>query len=80
MQPEDCCAPYFDYHPSQRSSESGGEAAATEDLDLEEPLELEPEVTCFLQGSAKSLEEENMKVPSSKPPIGELQKWVTWKA
>ena len=31
-------------------------------------------------GSAKSLREENMKVPSPKPTIEELQKWVTWKA
>ena len=78
--PEDCHAPYFEYHPSQRSSESKGDAAATEDLNLEEPLELGPEVTCFLQGSAKSSEEENMKAPSPKPPIEEFQKWVTWKA
>ena len=80
MQPEDCHTPYFEYHPSQRSSESKGDAAATEDLNLEEPLELGPEVTCFLQGSAKSLEEENVKVPSPEPPIEKLQKWVTWKA
>ena len=53
--------------------------AATKDLDLEEPPELGPEVTCFLQGSAKSLGEENVKVPSPEPPIEELQKWVTWK-
>ena len=53
---------------------------ATEDPDLEELLELGPEVTCFLQGSAESSGEENMKVPSPKPPIEELQKWVTWKA
>ena len=24
--------------------------------------------------------EENVKAPSSKPPIGELQRWVMWKA
>ena len=41
--------------------------AATEDLNLEEPLELGPEVTCFLHGSAKSLGEENMKVPPQTP-------------
>ena len=80
MWPEDCCAPYFEYHPSQRSLESGGEAAVTEDLNLEELPELGLEITCFLQGSAKSLGEENMKVPSPKPLIEELQKWVTWKA
>ena len=80
MQLEDCCAPYFQYHPSQRGSESEGDAEATEDLNLEDPLELGPEVTCFLQGPTKSSEEENVKVPSPEPPIEELQKWVTWKA
>ena len=80
MWPEDCCVPYFDYHPSRKSSESEGEVAATEDLNLEELPELGPEVTCFLQGSAKSSGEENVKVPSPEPPIEELQKWVTWKA
>ena len=80
MWPEDCHAPYFEYHPSWRSSESGGEAVATEDPDLEELLELGSEVTCFLQVSAESLGEENVKVPSPKTPIEELQKWVTWKA
>ena len=68
---EDCHAPYFEYHPSGRSSESGGEAAASKDLDLEDLPELVPEVTYFLQGSAKS-SGENMRVPSPKPPIEEL--------
>ena len=80
MQPEDCCAPYFEYHPTQRSSESGGEAVVTKDPNLEELLELGPEVNCFLQGSADSLGEQNMKAPSPKPPVEELQKWVAWKA
>ena len=53
---------------------------STQDLNLEELLELGPEVTCFLQGSAESSEEENMKVPSPEPPIKKLQKWVIWKA
>ena len=48
MQLEDCCASYFEYHPSQKSLESEGEVAATEHLNLEEPLELWPEVNCFL--------------------------------
>ena len=43
--PENCCAPYFKYHPSWRSLESQGGAAANEDLNLEEPLELGLEVT-----------------------------------
>ena len=76
---EDFCGLYFEYHPSQRSSESKGDMGATEDLNLEPP-ELGPEVTCFLQGSAKSLEEEKVKVPFPEPSIDKLHKWVTWKA
>ena len=53
--------------------------AAVEDPNLEEPLELGPEVTCFLRGSAKKSEEEE-KVPSPKPPVKVLHKWVAWKA
>ena len=64
VQPEDCHAPFFEYHPSQRSLESGREAVAIEDPNLEEWPELGPEVTCFLRGSAESLEKENMRVPS----------------
>ena len=78
--PEDCLAPYYEYNPPVRSLEPGGEEAATKDLNLGEPPELEMEVAYFLQGSAESLGEENMKVPSPKPPIEDLQKWVTWKA
>ena len=80
MWPEECLAPYFEYQPSWRSLESEGDVAASEDLNLEELLELGLKVTCFLQGTAKSLEEENMKVPSPEPPIEKLQKWVTWKS
>ena len=80
MWPEDCLAPYFKYHPSQRGSESEGDAGATEDLNLEDPPELGSEVTCFLQGPAKGSEEEDVKAPSPEPPIEELRKWVTWKA
>ena len=79
MWPEDCHAPYFKYQPSWRSSESKGDAVATEDLNLKEPLELGLEVTCLIQGSAKN-SEESKKAPSPEPPIEELQKWVTWKA
>ena len=65
---------------SWRGSESEGDVEATEDFNLEDPLELGPEVTCFLQVPVKSSEEENVKVHSPKPPIEELEKWVTWKA
>ena len=80
VQPEDCHAFYFKYQPSWRNLEPWGGAAATKDLNLEELPELGPEVTCFLQGSAESLEEENVKAASPKPPIEGLQNWVTWKA
>ena len=65
--PEDYHAPYLEYNPPLRSLEPKGEEASTEDVNLGEPLELEPEVTYFLQGLAKSLGEENMKVPSPEP-------------
>ena len=77
MQHKSCPAPYFEYNPSQRNSESGGEVMATEDPDLEEPPELGPEVTSFLRGLAENSEEEE-KVPSPKPPAKELCKWVAW--
>ena len=77
--PEDCLAPYFEYHPSRRNLESGREAAATKDPNLDEPLELGPEVTCFLRWSAENSEEEE-KAPPPKPPVKEFCKWVTWKA
>ena len=80
VQPENCPAPYFEYHPSRRNSESGREAVATEDPNLEKPLELGPKVTCFLRGSAENIEEEEEKEPSPEPPVKELHKWVKWKA
>ena len=47
--------------------------AATEDLNLEELPELGLEVTCFLQGSAESLGEKNVKAPSPKPAKEKLE-------
>ena len=76
---EDCCAPYFKYHPSWRGSESEGDVEATEDFNLEDLPELGPEVTRFHQGPVKS-SEENVKMPSPEPPIEELEKWGTWRA
>ena len=67
------------YYPSRRSPESSEEAAAAEDLDLEEPPELELEVACFLGGSMGNFKEEDEKVPP-KPPVEEFHKWVPWKA
>ena len=80
VQLEDCCAPYFKYHPSWRGSKSEEDEEVPEDFNLEDLLELGLEVTCFLWGPVKSSEEENVKMPSPKPPIEELEKWVTWRA
>ena len=79
MQPESCPAPYFEYNPSKRNSESGREVMATEDPDLEESLELEPGVTSFLRGLAENSEEEE-EAPPPELPVQELCEWVMWKA
>ena len=62
-------------HPSRRSPESSKEAAASDDLDLWEPLELEPEVACFLGESTGNLGEEDEK-GCLKPPVKEFGEWV----
>ena len=67
VQLEDCHAPYFKYHPSWRVSESKEDEEASG-------------VNCFLWRSVESSEEENVKMPSPRPPIEELEKWVTWRA
>ena len=69
----------FPHKEATRNSESGREVVATQDLDLEGPPGLGPEVTFFLRGLAENSEEEQ-KVPSPKPPVKELHKWVAWKA
>ena len=79
MQPESCLAPYFEYNPSRRNSESSREVMATEDPDLEEPPELEPRVTSFLRGLAENSEEEEEALPLE-PSVQELHEWVMWKA
>ena len=76
--PEDCHAPFFEYHPSQRGSEPEGNKEAPKDFNLEDLLELGPEVDCFFWRPVKSSEEENMKMPSPEPLIEELENWVTW--
>ena len=67
------------YYPSRKSLESSEEAAATKDLDLEEPLKLELDVACFLKRSMGNSEEEDEKV-SLELPIEEFHRWVPWKA
>ena len=81
VQLEDCCAPYFEYHPPWRSMESKEDEEAPMDFNLEAPLELGPEVNCFLWGPAKSLEEEeDRKMSSPEPLVEDLEGWVTWRA
>ena len=80
MQPEDCHAPYFEYHPPWRSLDSKEDEEAPMDFNLEAPLELGLEVDCFLWGPAKSLEEEDRKTPYPEPLVEELESWVTWRA
>ena len=77
---EDCHAPYFEYHSPWRSPESEEDKEAPLAFDLEAPLELGPVVDCFLQGPAKSLEEEDRKTSSSEPLVEDLESWVTWRA
>ena len=50
------------------------------DFNLEALLELAPEVDCFLQGPAESLEEEDRRTSSPKPLVEELESWVIWRA
>ena len=53
---------------------------SSDDLELGELPGLEPKVAYLLGGSTKSLGKESSKTLSPKPPVGELQKWVVWKA
>ena len=46
--PEDCHAPYFEYHPPWRALESKDNEEAPKDCDLEDLLELGLDVDCFL--------------------------------
>ena len=50
------------------------------DFDLEAPSELGPKVNCFLQGPAKSLEEEDKRMSPQEPLVEELESWVTLRA
>ena len=63
--------PILNITPPKGTQESRGEAAATEDPNLEEPLELGLEVTCFLRGSAENSEEKDEKMPSPEPAVEE---------
>ena len=56
---------------------STGEELAPEDLDLDELLELEPGATSFLTRSVESSKKEESPPESL---VGELCKWMMWKA
>ena len=58
VQPEDCHAPYFEYHPPWRGLELKEDEEASEEFDLETLPRLGLEVNCFLWGPAESSEEE----------------------
>ena len=80
MQPEESPAPFFQYSPPQRGLGSEEEEEAKSpllDVDLEDPLELGPEVDHFLQELAGSLQEENRDRSSPEPPMEEYKRWVT---
>ena len=80
MQPEESHVPYLKYHPPWRGLQSKEDEQVPLDFNLEALLELGLEVDCFLQGLAKSLEEEDGRTSSQEPPVEELESWVTWRA
>ena len=80
MQLEESHTPYFEYQPPWRDLESMENKETPVDFDLGVPPQLGPEVIHFLQGSAKSLEEEDKKAPSLEPLVEELESWVIWRS
>ena len=77
---EESHTPYFEYHPPWRGLESKENEEAPMDFNLEALLELGPEVNHFLQGPAKSSEEEDRRTSSQKPPVEEFESLVIWRA
>ena len=80
VQLEESHAHYFEYHPPWRGPESKEKEEAPVDFDLEAPPELGPEVDHFLQGPAKSLEDENRRTSFPEPLVEELESGVIWRA
>ena len=83
MWPEEGPAPFFQYSPLQLGMGSEEEEEAKLpllDFDLEDLLELGPEVDHFLQELAGSSDEENRDRPSAEPLVEEYERWVTWRA
>ena len=77
---EESHAPYFEYHPPWRGPESEKNKEDPMDLDLEALPESGMEVDHFLQGPAKSLEEEDKRTSSPESQVEELESWMTWRA
>ena len=74
MQLEESHAPYFEYHPPWRDPESEENEEASMDFDLGVLAELGLEVSCFLQGSAKSWRRRRGGCPPQTPSgrVGKL--------
>ena len=62
-----------------RGLESKEDDEALLDFDLEAPMELGPEVDCFLQGLTESLGEEDGRTSSPEPLVEELESCMTWR-
>ena len=80
VQLEESHVPYFEYNPPWRGPASEEDEEGLLDFDLETPLELGPEVNCFLQGPAENLGEEDRRTSSPETPVEDLEGWVTWRA
>ena len=74
-------APFFQYIPPLRGPEYEEDVELPLlDVDLEDLLELGPEINHFLQELAGSSEEESRGRSSPEPLVEEYKRWVTWRA
>ena len=79
-----CCQVQFEDPPAPNSptdpkTGSGEEGTTSKGSDLEEPLELRPEVASFLRGSLETSGDEGNVMPLE-PAVLEFSQWVPWKA
>ena len=65
--------------PTDPKIEPGKGGATGKGSDLEEPLELGPEVVSFLRGSPETSRDEGYVMPLE-PTVLEFSQWVPWKA
>ena len=75
MQVEEPPAPN---HPTDPKTGSREEGATSKGSDLEEPLELGPEMVSFLRGSLETSGDESNVMPPE-PAVLEFSQWVPWK-